>query len=164
MSVSAPARRAPFAEAVKHRKLANGARFFVLENHFNPTLAISGSLRAGRLYAPPERRMIASVTAGELLKGTERRTKMQLAEDLESRAVSLGLTSDASDPVGVDISGASLSRETKPCSCCTMDKQAITADCFCSAGNLATSFAKRAWVDSDKLIGRSRQTRCPSFR
>ena len=116
MSVSAPTpfrrNRASFAEAVRHRTLANGARFYVLENHFNPTLAISGSLRAGRLYAPPERRMIASVTAGELLKGTERRTKMQLAEDLESRAVSLGLTSDASDPVGVDISGASLSRET----------------------------------------------------
>ena len=52
MSVSAPARRAPFAEAVRQRTLANGARFFVLENHFNPTLAISGSMRAGRLYAP----------------------------------------------------------------------------------------------------------------
>ena len=63
MSVSAPARRAPFAEAVRQRTLANGARFFVLENHFNPTLAISGSMRAGRLYAPPDRRMIASMTA-----------------------------------------------------------------------------------------------------
>ncbi len=112
MSVSAPARRAPFAEAVRQRTLANGARFFVLENHFNPTLAISGSLRAGRLYAPPDRRMIASMTAGELLKGTARRTKLQLAEDLESRAVSLSFTSDASDPVGVDVSGAALSRET----------------------------------------------------
>ena len=115
MSVSAPTplrgNRARFADAVKERKLANGARFYVLENHFNPTLAISGSLRAGRLYAPPDRRLIASVAAGELMKGTQRRTKMQLAEDLESRAVSLGLTSDASDPVGVDISGAALSRE-----------------------------------------------------
>ena len=112
MSVSAPARRAPFAEAVRQRTLANGARFFVLENHFNPTLAISGSMRAGRLYAPPDRRMIASITAGELLKGTARRTKLQLAEDLESRAVGLSITSDASDPVGVDVSGAALSRET----------------------------------------------------
>ncbi len=116
MSVSAPTplrgSRAPFAEAVRSRTLANGARFFVLENHFNPTLAISGSMRAGRLYAPPERRMVASVTAGELLKGTARRTKLQLAEDLESRAVSLSFSSDSSDPVGVDISGAALSRET----------------------------------------------------
>jgi zinc protease len=116
MSVRAPmalrGNRAPFAEAVRHRTLSNGARFFVLENHFNPTVAISGSLRAGRLYAPPERRLVASVAAGELVKGTERRTKLQLAEDLESRAVSLGLSSDASDPVGVDVSGAALSRET----------------------------------------------------
>ena len=109
---TAETRRAPIAERVRHRALPNGARFYVVENHFNPTLAISGSLRAGRLYAPPDRRLIASITAGELVKGTERRTKMQLAEDLESRAVSLGVSSDASDPVGVDISGAALSRET----------------------------------------------------
>lgn len=112
MSTSAPARRAPFAERVRHRELSNGARFFVIENHFNPTVAISGSLNAGRLYAPPGQRLIASVTAGELMKGTARRTKLQLAEDLESRAVSLGFSSDASDPVGVDVSGGALSRET----------------------------------------------------
>ena len=91
MSVSAPARRAPFVELVRHRELSNGARFYVLENHFNPTVAISGSLTAGRLFAPADRRLIASVTAGELMKGTARRTKLQLAEDLESRAVSLGV-------------------------------------------------------------------------
>lgn len=112
MSVSAPSRRAPFAELVRQRTLSNGARFFVVENHFNPTLAISGSLRAGRLYAPADRRMIASLTAGELLKGTSRRSKLELAEDLESRAVSLGFSSDAADPIGVDISGAALSRDT----------------------------------------------------
>ncbi len=106
-------RRAPFAELASHRELSNGARFYVLENHFNPTVAISGSLTAGRLFAPGDRRLIASVTAGELMKGTARRTKLQLAEDLESRAISLGFSSDASDPVGVDIAGAALSRETE---------------------------------------------------
>jgi len=114
--MSAPAgasvrRRPLFAETVRHRALPNGARFYVVENHFNPTLAISGSLNAGRLYAPPERRLVASMAAGELMKGTERRTKLQLADDLESRAASLAFTSDASDPVGVDISGAALSRD-----------------------------------------------------
>jgi len=105
------ATRRPFAEAVHTRTLANGARVFVLENHFNPTLALSGSLRAGRLYAPPDRRLIASVVAGELMKGTARRTKLQLAEDLEARAASLSFSSDASDPVGVDIGGSALSRD-----------------------------------------------------
>jgi zinc protease len=112
MAAQAPPRRARFAEIVRHRTLANGARFFVLENRLNPTLAVSGSLHAGRLYAPPSRRLIASMTAGELMKGTARRTKLQLAEDLESRAASLSFSSDASDPVGVDISGAALSRDT----------------------------------------------------
>jgi zinc protease len=105
-------RRSPFAEAVRHRTLRNGARLFVLENHFNPTLAVSGSLYGGRLYAPADRRLIASVAAAELLKGTARRTKLQLAEDLEGRAASLSFSSDVSDPVGVDISGAALSRDT----------------------------------------------------
>jgi zinc protease len=51
------------------------------------------------------------VTAGELAKGTESRTKLQIAEDLESRGASLSFSADASDPVGVDIGGASLSRD-----------------------------------------------------
>ena len=38
----------------------------------------------------------------------------------------------------------SLSALTKPCSCCTMAKQAMTADCFWSSGYLATSRSKRA--------------------
>jgi zinc protease len=104
--------RAPFAERVRHRAFGNGAHVYVLENRMNPTLAISGSLKAGRLFAPPDRRLIASVTAGELLKGTARRSKLELAEALESRAASLSFSSDASDPVGVDVSGSSLSRDT----------------------------------------------------
>ncbi len=106
-----PRRRLPFVEAVRQRTLANGARLFVLENRFNPTLALSGSLQAGRLYAPADRRLVASVAAGELMKGTVHRTKLQLAEDLERRAASLSFTSDASDPVGVDVSGGALARD-----------------------------------------------------
>lgn len=96
---------------MRQRTLENGTRLFVLENHFNPTVAVSGSLQAGPLFAPSNRRLIASVTAGELAKGTERRTKLQIAEDLESRGASISFSSDSSDPVGVDIAGASLSRD-----------------------------------------------------
>ncbi|HEY6928566.1 MAG TPA: pitrilysin family protein [Thermoanaerobaculia bacterium] len=105
--------RRPYAEAVASRTLANGARLFVLENHLNPTVAVSGSLRAGGLFAPPERRIVAAVTAGELTKGTQRRTKLEIAEDLESRGASLSFSSDSSDPVGVDIGGSALSRHTE---------------------------------------------------
>src|SRR5262245_16419926 len=47
---------------------------------------------------------------------------------------------------------SSASALTQPCSCCTMARQAITADCFWSAGYLATSTAKRALVDSLRFI------------
>ncbi len=113
-SKQAVARERPgFAERVARRTLANGAQLFVLENHFNPTVAVSGSLHAGSLFAPSDRRLLASVTAGELAKGTERHTKLQIAEDLESRGASLSFSSDASDPVGVDIAGSALSRDVE---------------------------------------------------
>jgi zinc protease len=103
--------RPTFVEQVTRRKLGNGAEFLVLENHFNPTVAVSGSFYAGPLFAPPDRRAIASMTAGELTKGTELRNKLELAEDLESRGASLSISADTSDPVGADIAGASLSRD-----------------------------------------------------
>jgi zinc protease len=116
---SAPAAEAvrrgklPFEAAVRRRTLGNGARLFVLENRFNPTVAVSGSLNAGSLFAPPDRRMIASVTAGELAKGTETRTKLEIAEELESRGASFSIASGSSDPVGVDLAAASLARDVE---------------------------------------------------
>ena len=106
-----PGRRVSFDESVRRRTLGNGARLFVLENRFNPTVAISGSLNAGSLFAPPDRRLLAWVTAGELAKGTARRTKLQIAEELESRGASLAFSAGGGDPVGVDIGAASLSRD-----------------------------------------------------
>ncbi|MEO8433152.1 MAG: pitrilysin family protein [Acidobacteriota bacterium] len=103
--------RKTFAEQVRRRTLGNGAEILVLENHFNPTVAVSGSMYGGPLFAPPDRRLIASMTAGELAKGTERRTKLEIAEDLESRGAALSFSSDASDPVGTDIAGSALSRD-----------------------------------------------------
>jgi zinc protease len=108
---SPPRTRLPFGEAVHRRTLANRAELYVLENHFNPTVALSGSVRAGPIYADPNRRLVASAAAGELLKGTARRSKLQLARDLESRAATLSFSADASDPVGVDAGGAALSRD-----------------------------------------------------
>ena len=107
------ARRPTFREQVRIRRLSSGAEILILENHFNPTLALSGSLHAGPLFAPPDRRVIASMTAGELTKGTESRTKLEIAEDLESRGASLSFSSDASDPVGTDIAGSALSRDVE---------------------------------------------------
>jgi zinc protease len=104
--------RRPYAEAIVSRALPGGTEIYVLENHINPTVALSGSLFAGGLFAPADRRILASVTAGELSKGTERRTKLEIAEELESRGSSISFSSDSSDPVGVDLGGAALSRHS----------------------------------------------------
>jgi zinc protease len=104
-------RKVSFEDAVRRRTLENGARLFVLENHFNPTFAVSGSLNAGPLYAPPGRRLVAGMTAGELPKGTAHRTKLEIAEELESRGASLSISANSSDPVGVDIGAGALSRD-----------------------------------------------------
>ena len=105
--------RVPFEEAVRRRVLENGAELLVLENHFNPTVAVSGSLHGGPIFARPGRRLLASMTAGELAKGTEKHTKLEIAEDLESRGASLSFSADASDPVGVDLAGSALSRDVE---------------------------------------------------
>ena len=101
----------PFTQAVHERKLGNGARFFVLENHLNPTIAVSGGLAGGAIFAPQERRVIASVTAEELMKGSERRSKLEIAEELEGCGASLSFSTDSSDLVGIDIGGSALSRD-----------------------------------------------------
>jgi len=109
---AAAPRRASFAESVREKRLDNGAEIYVLENHFNPTVALSGSIDAGPLFAPVDRRIVAPVAAGELTKGTARRSKLEIAEALESRAASLAFACDASDPTGLNISGSALSRDT----------------------------------------------------
>jgi len=103
--------RPAFVDQIRRRTLGNGAEILVLENHFNPTVALSGSLHAGPLFAPPDRRVVASMTASELTKGTLQRTKLEIAEELESRGASLSFSSDASDPVGTDVAAAALSRD-----------------------------------------------------
>lgn len=105
--------RIPFEAAVERRVLGNGVELLVLENHFNPTVAVSGSLHGGPLFAPPGRRLLASMTAGELAKGTQMHTKLEIAEDLESRGASLSFSADVSDPVGVDLAGSALSRDVE---------------------------------------------------
>src|SRR5260370_19310203 len=64
--------RVPFEDAVRRRVLENGAELLVLENHFNPTVAVSGSLHGGSLFAPVGKRLLASMTAAGTLTGAER--------------------------------------------------------------------------------------------
>lgn len=97
-----------FAARVKPFRLANGIKLFVLENHANPIVSLSGSLRAGGFFSPTGRDSLASLTASMLNKGTERRSKIEIAEALESTGARLGI---GASTFTVSLTGQSLSRD-----------------------------------------------------
>lgn len=103
--------KAGFAERTARRTAGNGAALLALENHFNPTLALSGTLRAGAAYSPNDNPVLAALTAQMLEKGTRRRSKLELAGELENRGVSISFSAAGGDPDTMDISLACLSRD-----------------------------------------------------
>ena len=100
-----------FAENTARLEGENGATFLALENHFNPTLALSGTLRAGSAHSPASNPVLAALTAQMLEKGTRRRTKLELAGELENRGISISFSASGGDPDTMDISLACLSRD-----------------------------------------------------
>ncbi len=88
--------------------MTNGLTLLVLENHSNPTVSLSGYVRAGEFFSPVEKYSLASVVSGMLSKGTARRSKLEIAEELESTGARLGF---ASNTFTVSVNGQCLSRD-----------------------------------------------------
>ena len=103
--------RPSFRERTVRLKDDSGARFLALENHFNPTIALSGTIRAGSAHSPVGNPILASLTAQMLDKGTRRRSKMVIAEELESRGISISFSASGGDPDTADVSLSCLSRD-----------------------------------------------------
>jgi zinc protease len=97
-----------FVARVKRFQLSNGITLLVLENHANPTVSISGSIRAGEYFSPADKESLAGITAGMLSKGTLKRSKLEIAEEMESAGARVGLSSNT---FTVSVSGLSLSRD-----------------------------------------------------
>ncbi len=97
-----------FASRTKRYELSNGLTLFVLENHANPTVSISGSMRGGDFFSPVGKDGLAGITASMLNKGTSRRTKLEIAESLESAGARASVSANT---FTVSISGLSLSRD-----------------------------------------------------
>src|SRR5215831_9351781 len=100
-----------FVERTARRAPKGGGIYLALENHFNPTVALSGSLAAGPAHAPAENPILAGLTADLLDKGTLRRSKLEIARELESRAISISFSASGGDPDTLDISLSCLSRD-----------------------------------------------------
>jgi zinc protease len=97
-----------FAARTRRYELSNGITLLVLENHSNPTVSMSGYMRAGAYFNPPHKDGLAGVTASMLSKGTTKRSKFEIAEALESAGARLGISANT---FTLSVSGQSLSRD-----------------------------------------------------
>jgi zinc protease len=97
-----------FASRTKRFQLSNGITLFVLENHANPTVSLSGYLKAGAFFNPPGKDGLSSITASMLNKGTARRSKIEIAEILESAGARIGISSNT---FTLSVTGQSLSSD-----------------------------------------------------
>lgn len=100
--------RSSFASRVARTQLSTGATLLVLENYATPTVSLRGSLRAGSYFEPRERPGLARLTAEMLERGTRRRTKIELAGDLERAGAELEFSTD---PFAVNFAGRCLSED-----------------------------------------------------
>jgi zinc protease len=96
------------ASRIVRAELANGAVLLLLENRATPTISLRGSFRAGSYFEPRDKPGLAQITANMLERGTKRRSKLQLANDLESVGAQLAFSAD---PFAVNIAARALSKD-----------------------------------------------------
>ncbi len=82
----------PGPDDITRRELPNGIVVLVRENHFAPSVVITGSLDAGSLLEPPESGGLASFTASMLMRGTQTRDFGMIHEMLEGNGASLSIS------------------------------------------------------------------------
>ena len=97
-----------FAARTRRYQLSNGLILLVLENHANPTVSLSGAFRAGEYFNPPEKDGLASLTSSMLNKGTARRSKIEIAEELDSSGARINFSSNT---FTVSLGGQALSHD-----------------------------------------------------
>ena len=96
------------ASKPKRFVLDNGMVLIVQENHSNPTLAISGNLKAGSCFDPSGKNGVAAMTADMLERGTKTRSALDLAKASESVGASIGISAGLES---ANFGGKSLSKD-----------------------------------------------------
>lgn len=97
-AIQAP--RAPLVSAVlaglspARRVLANGATVIAKAAHITPAVTLHVSLQAGSVFDPPDLSGLAHFVSRTIDRGTHHRSADRLAEDLDSRGVSLAVSAD----------------------------------------------------------------------
>ncbi|HYO91075.1 MAG TPA: insulinase family protein, partial [Pyrinomonadaceae bacterium] len=97
-----------FAARVHRTELPNGATLLVLENRATPTFSLRGSFRAGSYFEPRDKPGLAQITASMLERGTKKRSKLQIAGDLEAVGAEMAFSAD---PFAVNVAARALSKD-----------------------------------------------------
>lgn len=97
-----------FKARVKRYRISSGPTLLVLENKANPTVSMAAGLKAGAYFNPPGQHTLSSLTAAMLTKGTRRRTKLAIAEELETMGARRGFSANT---FHVTAASQSLSRD-----------------------------------------------------
>ncbi|HEX4949826.1 MAG TPA: pitrilysin family protein [Blastocatellia bacterium] len=97
-----------FTARTSREVLSNGIKLLVLENHSNPTVSVAGYLLGGSHFSPSGKYATARLTADMLNKGTSQRSKLEIAEALESVGAGVNITSNT---FTVSLNTQSLSRD-----------------------------------------------------
>jgi zinc protease len=106
--IPAPSKPAPVDRRITRFTLANGITVVVQQNPAGSTLALRASLPAGHVLDPQGKSGLASLTAAMLTRGTEARTGLEFATQLEDVGASL---SASAEPLATMISGRAESRD-----------------------------------------------------
>ncbi|MEO8352994.1 MAG: pitrilysin family protein [Chthoniobacteraceae bacterium] len=80
----------PVSAPIQRIELSNGLRLLVREDSRLPLISLVATFRGGVLTETPETSGISRLVAKVLLKGTERRTAEQIADELENLGGSIG--------------------------------------------------------------------------
>lgn len=97
-----------FASRVNRTELKNGATLLVLENKSTPTFSLRASFRAGSYFEPRDKPGLAQITADMLERGTKKRSKLQIAGDLEAVGAEMAFSAD---PFAVNVAARALSKD-----------------------------------------------------
>ena len=103
-----PVGQSTFAARIIRHQLSNGPILLMLENRATPTVSVRGSLRAGSYFEPRNKPGLAQVTAEMLSRGTMKRSKLEIANDLESIGADIDFSTD---PFVVNIVARSLTED-----------------------------------------------------
>lgn len=88
------------------KTLPNGIKIIVCENKTNDTVKLYGSLSAGNLYAANLNPVLPVICGGMLNRGTQKMTKLQIAEIIESKGAYTGI-SNVGESVNFSLSSLS---------------------------------------------------------